>query len=671
MTQFSAYPMTQSSGPGLDSDLLGLFSYFYDKIVIRERVLELATSNEHSGKSSPRLSAVVQRSSTSPSTLNLGIYKFPSLKFYPSNKNIVELSRFTCRISGFDYVVRNVWADSIRLKTASYEGVPRVWRYGIQMEPYGKYQISSETSSAKMDRVSIANRAESLRFCDKGKFVASDNRVSGHIRATLTHLPHLDNNSDSARLLARRAAFSHSPEPILQHFNVDPSPLSPVHNTPPLHSHMSENSSTSAPAPTSAVPDMAQVMAQMAQMISAAQIISQESNPPTVSVGPPPLFASTDTVSLQTPVRAGSTPASGILLEPVPSEWFQAHPHVSTRVAFYLFHASGTRKTYSSGQRQYIDFVRARPALCTSPGQFLPATTLGILEWVASLGDRALQPKTIKAYLSSVRSLHVDAGLAFDAIESPTVQRLICGIKRYYGEKPRHPKLPITAAIMEKLSDTAPNVLLQDDMNFGAAYKLAWSGLLRCGEFTVGEKDIFNPAVHLTRDSVYFVPSIDNPSYVQLTLPECKTDPFRKGVSIIIAAVPGSKFCAVTALKALFTHHPLPSNSPLFARTDGRPMTRSFFISTLRSRLQLAGIDTAGYSGQSFRRGAATSAAAAGYSDYEIQVLGRWRSDAYKLYRDVPVDRTLHLSALLHVAAAAQTQLSEPLALHFTPGAVA
>ncbi|KAF5365565.1 hypothetical protein D9757_010894 [Collybiopsis confluens] len=436
---------------------------------------------------------------------------------------------------------------------------------------------------------------------------------------------------------------------------------------------MSENSSTSAPAPTSAVPDMAQVMAQMAQMISAAQINSQ-SNPPTVSVGPPPLFASTDTSSKLdirvrskadtaegssdtldkslTPVRAGSTPASGILLEPVPSEWFQAHPHVSTRVAFYLFHASGTRKTYSSGQRQYIESVRTRPALCTSPGQFLPATTLGILEWVASLGDRALQPKTIKAYLSSVRSLHVDAGLAFDAIESPTVQRLIYGIKRYYGEKPRHPKLPITAAIMEKLSDTAPNVLLQEDMNFGAAYKLAWSGLLRCGEFTVGEKDIFNPAVHLTRDSVYFVPSIDNPSYVQLTLPECKTDPFRKGVSIIIAAVPGSKFCAVTALKAFFTHHPLPSNSPLFARADGRPMTRSFFISTLRSRLQLAGIDTAGYSGQSFRRGAATSAAAAGYSDYEIQMLGRWRSDAYKLYRDVPVDRTLHSSALLHVAAA-------------------
>ncbi|KAF5365568.1 hypothetical protein D9757_010893 [Collybiopsis confluens] len=154
--QFSAYPMTQSSGPGLDSDLSGLFSYFYDKIVIRERVLELATSNEHSGKSSPRLSAVVQRSSTSPSTLNLGIYQFPSLKFYPSNKNIVELSRFTCRISGFVYVVRKVWADSIRLKTssrASYEGlgVPRVRRYGIiwEISNFIGYQVLKVNFSKK------------------------------------------------------------------------------------------------------------------------------------------------------------------------------------------------------------------------------------------------------------------------------------------------------------------------------------------------------------------------------------------------------------------------------------------------------------------------------------------------------------------------------------------
>ena len=57
----------------------------------------------------------------------------------------------------------------------------------------------------------------------------------------------------------------------------------------------------------------------------------------------------------------------------------------------------------------------------------------------------------------------------------------------------------------------------------------------------------------------------------------------------------------------------------------------------------------------------ATSAASVGYSDYEIQLLGRWRSDAYKLYLDVPRDRILHLSSSLHVALAPAQPPAPPM----------
>ena len=87
----------------------------------------------------------------------------------------------------------------------------------------------------------------------------------------------------------------------------------------------------------------------------------------------------------------------------------------------------------------------------------------------------------------------------------------------------------------------------------------------------------------------------------------------------------------------------------------------------LKSRLALVGLDPSLYSGHSFRRGAASSAAAAGYSDYEIQLLGRWRSDAYKLYIDIPHDRILHLSSRLHLALA-PAQSPEPLSLLLAPG---
>ncbi len=52
----------------------------------------------------------------------------------------------------------------------------------------------------------------------------------------------------------------------------------------------------------------------------------------------------------------------------------------------------------------------------------------------------------------------------------------------------------------------------------------------------------------------------------------------------------------------------------------------------LKSALDWQGVCSVGYSGHSFRIGAATAAAEAGIGDAVIQQLGRWRSAAYKGY---------------------------------------
>lgn len=288
------------------------------------------------------------------------------------------------------------------------------------------------------------------------------------------------------------------------------------------------------------------------------------------------------------------------------------------------------------------------------------------MEWVAYLGGRKLQPKTIKSYLCAVRSLHVDADLPFSVCEAPVVQRLIRGIKRYHGERDRNPKLPITLDILQRLCAAMPNSTAPEDTSFLAAMKSAFAGFLRCGEFTVARAESFNPATDLTRGAVAFLPTIDAPTHVILSLPSSKTDPFRKGVSILLAAAPGAPTCAVTALKHLFTVHPQPPGAPLFQTANGMALTRERFLARLKTLLAAAGLDCTKYSGHSFRRGAATSAAAVGYSDYEIQQLGRWRSDAYRLYIDVPRDRILHLSSRLHWADP-RVQRFEPPALPFTP----
>ena len=86
----------------------------------------------------------------------------------------------------------------------------------------------------------------------------------------------------------------------------------------------------------------------------------------------------------------------------------------------------------------------------------------------------------------------------------------------------------------------------------------------------------------------------------------------------------------------------------MFEESPGVALTRDTFIREVRDALERAGIRSSGYAGHSFRRGAATNAAAVGIHGHEIQLLGRWRSDAWKLYVEVDPHRVKHLSRSLH-----------------------
>lgn len=163
----------------------------------------------------------------------------------------------------------------------------------------------------------------------------------------------------------------------------------------------------------------------------------------------------------------------------------------------------------------------------------------------------------------------------------------------------------------------------------------------------MGKGGKFNASLNLTRNSVQFLPDA---THARLSLPASKTDPFRKGVTITLTAAPGRPTCPIDALKRLFNELPRDGNEPLFEQPDGKALSHPFFVGAIRKTLSKAGINPHLYAGHSFRRGASSAAAAAGYSDYEIQLLGRWRSDSYKLYIENDPARILHLSYLLHMA---------------------
>ena len=155
---------------------------------------------------------------------------------------------------------------------------------------------------------------------------------------------------------------------------------------------------------------------------------------------------------------------------------------------------------------------------------------------------------------------------------------------------------------------------------------------MRAGEFCNTSTSEFDPTVSLCLEDVA-IDSHQNPTSVRVTLKQSKTDPFRQGVSIYMDKT-NSDLCPVSAILAYIAIRP-QRGGPLFIYRDDTVLTREKLVTHVLAALSSTGLDTRGYSGHSFRIGAATTAALAGVEDV-IKILGRWESSAYQRYLWTP-----------------------------------
>ncbi len=181
-----------------------------------------------------------------------------------------------------------------------------------------------------------------------------------------------------------------------------------------------------------------------------------------------------------------------------------------------------------------------------------------------------------------------------------------------------------------------------------ASFCLAFAAFIRVGEFTWTEADLKDDFQrwHITRRSVTL-----HDDHLELTLSSSKTYPFRRGITLSIAAA-NDGGCPIRSLRNLFNRFPADASSPLF--DIGKAFSRKFVTETLRDTLRRLSCQ-GHYSGHSFRRGAATWARHIGLSDDEIQLLGRWKSDSYRLYIETHPAYILAASRRLQRPHAAQS----------------
>ena len=142
------------------------------------------------------------------------------------------------------------------------------------------------------------------------------------------------------------------------------------------------------------------------------------------------------------------------------------------------------------------------------------------------LGNRRLQVKTIKGYITDVRSAHVDMDYeVLDMFHSSQPKRIVAGIRRLRGEADARPERnPIIKDILLRLLAQFNRSTL-NGATIQASFCLAFAAFLRVGEFTYNKKDLEDDNFDrwfLTRKSIKLYRD-----RLELTLPASKTDPFR------------------------------------------------------------------------------------------------------------------------------------------------
>ena len=285
-------------------------------------------------------------------------------------------------------------------------------------------------------------------------------------------------------------------------------------------------------------------------------------------------------------------------------------------------YSDNTNRVYTSAQKAYLQFCDMYKL---SP---VPADELQVLRFIAHLSHR-ISPTSIKVYLSAVRALHVNLGIKFDTSDQPRAQIMVRGLAR--GAPPPHQKLPITYSMLSSMITLVGQSY--DDIMCWAAITVAFFGCLHADELTVDSISIKNPAKILSVHDMQTSVTPNGIKYLTLRIKSSKTCPSGFTCTIGCSGTHVCAYCSVMYyMHTRQQRNMYITNPALFVTSSGHILTHELFVSRTRSLLTGLGYDPKEYSGHSYRVGCASTAGANQFKDWEIQLLGGWRSDTFKRY---------------------------------------
>jgi hypothetical protein len=248
--------------------------------------------------------------------------------------------------------------------------------------------------------------------------------------------------------------------------------------------------------------------------------------------------------------------------------------------------------------------------------------------FIAYLHQRDYASSTVNTYISALGYSHRLAG-----VPDPTKAFFILEMLKGYGKTGVRfdSRLPITVPILNRICNNCSNILESQYVAcmFRSMCAIAFYAFLRIGEITATKRA---PEV-LQLSQITKLSHQGSIAAIKVTLYDFKHHYNKSPISIEVSRQPD--VCQVqTILDYINLRGTAPG--PLFQHFDGAPVARSQFTNWLTKSVKCCGLDSTKYKGHSFRIGAASHAADFGYSDSQIRIMGRWKSDAFKKYIRLP-----------------------------------
>ena len=278
------------------------------------------------------------------------------------------------------------------------------------------------------------------------------------------------------------------------------------------------------------------------------------------------------------------------------------------------------KRVHIEAYYRFCDIYKFRP---------FPPTDWRYCQFAMHLADEGKAPGTVDNYVSTVCTTHRLAG--FDApVPNQIHFRMISDYIEKTNARPVKQAEPITEMAL-KVMFTAVNFDSELEAVAWTAVLVAFQGLFRGSNIGQPTRKTFDADRNFIRSDLYV-----KDGFLTVCVRWSKTIQTKNKI-VEVPMIPNDfkEICPVRFLKRMLLIIPASPHEPLFLVRDGTnrfPLTSAQVARLIKKWAKIVGLDAKKFTTHCLRRGGLNRAHEAEVQTEDLQIMGDWRSNAYKRY---------------------------------------